>query len=78
MNKKSFIVTMSTFLLTTGLLYGAGHAFTIPWLMFHHEYIQLDTGFRVTTGSLVPGLIGLAASGCAELMYNMAYRRKKA
>ncbi|MBY0599231.1 hypothetical protein [Bacillus bingmayongensis] len=45
MKLKSFLVTFSTFVLTTGLFFLIGHLFTIPWLMFHHEYIDNTNGF---------------------------------
>lgn len=69
MNFKSFIVTFATLVLTTGLLFLIGHTFTIPWLMFHHEYTDDVNGFFITTGSFVPLIIGLCVSFIAEKIY---------
>ncbi|MDZ5609019.1 hypothetical protein U2I54_18605 [Bacillus pseudomycoides] len=76
MKLKSFLVTFSTFVLTTGLFFLIGHLFTIPWLMFHHEYIDNTNGFFISTGSVVPLLIGLIVSYSVEKIYSHNYRQK--
>lgn len=76
MKLKSFIVTFGSFVLTTVLLYLIGYVFTIPWLMFHYEYTDNANGFYVTTGSLVPFIIGLVISFIAEKIYIYKYRQK--
>lgn len=76
MKLKSFIVTFGSFVLTTGMLYLVGHMFTIPWLMFNHEYTENGNGFFVSTGSLVPLIIGLIVSFFAEKIYIYKYRQK--
>lgn len=62
MKLKSLIVTISSLVLTTGVLLLIGHMFTIPWLMFHHEYTNNANGFIISTGSFVPLIIGLIVS----------------
>ncbi|NHN31651.1 hypothetical protein [Paenibacillus agricola] len=76
MKFKSFIVTFATLVLTTGLLFLVGHTFTIPWLMFQHEYANNANGFFITTGSFVPLIIGLIVSFFAEKIYVYKYRQK--
>ncbi|WP_441294185.1 hypothetical protein [Bacillus sp. FJAT-27225] len=66
---KRFLVTIGAFLLVTGLLYGIGYTFRIPALMFKYEYTNDAEGFFVQTGSILPFLIGLAASYVAEKLY---------
>lgn len=73
MKFKSFIVSFSTLALTTGFFFLIGHTFTIPWLMFHHEYTNTN-GFFITTGSIVPLIIGLIVSFFAEKIYVHKYR----
>ena len=46
-----------------------GHTFTIPWLMFHHEYRDFEDGFTISTGSFVPLIIGLIVSFIAEKIH---------
>lgn len=72
----SFIIAFSSFVLTTGPLFLVGHMFTIPWLMFHHEYTDDANGFFITTGSLVPLIIGLIISLIAAKFYGYKYRQK--
>ncbi|WP_064092577.1 hypothetical protein [Rossellomorea aquimaris] len=74
MKLKGFIVTFGSFALATTLLYLFGYVFTIPWLMFQYEYTNNASGFLVTTGSLVPLIIGLAISFIAEKIYLYKYR----
>jgi hypothetical protein len=76
MKFKSFIVTFATLVLTTGLLFLVGHTFTIPWLMFHHEYTENANGFFITAGSFVPLIIGLIVSFFAEKIYIYKYQQK--
>jgi hypothetical protein len=74
MKLKSLIVTISSLVLTTGVLLLIGHMFTIPWLMFHHEYTNNANGFIISTGSFVPLIIGLIVSFFAEKIYVNRYR----
>jgi hypothetical protein len=74
MKLKSLIVTISSLVLTTGVLLLIGHMFTIPWLMFHHEYTNNANGFIISTGSFVPLIIGLIVSFFAEKIYVNKYR----
>lgn len=76
MKCKSFIIAFTSLVFTTGLLLLVGHIFTIPWLMFHHEYTDNANGFLMTTGSFVPLVIGLIASFIAEKIYTYKYRQK--
>ncbi|WP_040205955.1 hypothetical protein [Neobacillus jeddahensis] len=69
MKLKSFIVTIGSLVLTTGMLYLIGHMFTIPWLMFHHKYIVNGNGFYISAGSFDPLIIGLIVSFFAEKIY---------
>jgi hypothetical protein len=73
---KSFMVAFTTFVLTTGILYLVGHIFTIPFLMFHHEYADNVNGFYFEIGSLVPLIIGLIISVFAEKFYVYKHRQK--
>lgn len=74
MKLKSLIVTISSLVLTTGVLLLIGHMFTIPWLMFHHEYTNNANGFIISTCSFVPLIIGLIVSFFAEKIYVNKYR----
>jgi len=76
MKLKSFIVTFGSFVLSTGLLYLIGHLFTIPWLLFHYEYINNSKGFLISGGSFTPLLIGLAVSFFAEKIYIYKHDQK--
>ncbi|MGI8386839.1 hypothetical protein [Robertmurraya sp. P23] len=76
MKLKGFIVTFGSFALTTALLYLLGYVFTIPWLMLQYEYTDNASGFFVSTGSLVPLVIGLLISFIAEKIYIYKYRQK--
>ncbi|NHM31481.1 hypothetical protein [Neobacillus terrae] len=76
MKLKSFIVTFGSFVFSTALLYLIGHLFTIPWLMFHHKYIDNSNGFFISTGSFTPLLIGLAVSFFAEKIYLYKHHQK--
>lgn len=76
MKLNSFIVTFGSFVLTTGMLYLVGHMFTIPWLMFHHEYTVNENGFFISAGSLVPLIIGLIVCFFAEKIYIYKFRQK--
>lgn len=69
MKLKSFIVAMGALVSTAGILYLIGHTFSISPLMFHHEFFADSGGFTMTTGSLLPVLVGLAASYVAEKYY---------
>ncbi len=69
MNVKSFLVTFLALVLTTSVLFFIGHTFTIPWLMFHHEYRDFEDGFTISTGSFVPLIIGLIVSFIAEKIH---------
>ncbi|MBM7694534.1 ribose/xylose/arabinose/galactoside ABC-type transport system permease subunit [Peribacillus deserti] len=75
MKFKSFIVTFATLVFMTGLLFLVGHTFPIPWFMFHHEYTDNANGVFVTTGSVVPLIIGLIFSFFAEKIYVYKYRQ---
>ncbi|WP_316568772.1 hypothetical protein [Neobacillus sp. YIM B06451] len=75
MKLKSFIVVISAFIGTAGILYAIGHAFTITPLMFRHEFTSDSGGFNMTSGSFLPVLIGLLASFIAEKCY--LYKVKK-
>jgi ABC-type antimicrobial peptide transport system permease subunit len=72
----SLVVTLVTFVLTTGLLYLLGHIFTIPWLMFHYEFKNKVYGLSITAGSFVPIILGLLCSYFAERIYIYKYRQK--
>jgi hypothetical protein len=76
MKLKRFIVTFTAFVLTTGFLFLVGHLFTIPPFLFHHEYTDSTNGLFVTTGSILPLVIGLIVSFFAEKMYRNKYRQK--
>ena len=76
MKLKGFIVTFGSFALTTALLYLLGYVFTIPWLMFQYEYINNASGLFVSSGSIVPLIIGLVISFIAEKIYIYKYRQK--
>ncbi|MCP8969786.1 hypothetical protein [Ectobacillus ponti] len=69
MRKRARWISFWTFICTTALLYAAGHAFTIQWLMYRHEYMDQKTGFYVHTGSLAPAVIGVLAGLIAERIY---------
>jgi len=71
------MVVFGSFVLTTALLYLVGYVFTIPLLMFHHEYIDTATGSSITTGSLVPLIIGLFVIFFAEKIYYHKNRQRK-
>ncbi|MED4228170.1 hypothetical protein [Neobacillus cucumis] len=72
MKLKSFIVTFGLFILTNLI----GYVFTIPTLMFHYEYTDNTNGFFITTGSLVPIIIGLVISFISERIYIYKHRQK--
>lgn len=72
---KGFTVVFGSFVLTTALLYFIGYKFTLPWLMFHYEYTDTANGFFVTTGSMVPLIVGLAVSFFSEKVYFNKYKR---
>ncbi|WP_404330330.1 hypothetical protein [Mesobacillus maritimus] len=76
MKLKSFVVTFGSFVLTTALLYLIGHVFTIPLLMFHYEYTDNANGFFLTTGSLVPIIIGLVISFISERIYLYKHKHR--
>jgi len=76
MKLKSFIIAFSSLVLTTGLLLLIGHLFTIPWLMFQHEFTGNANGFTISTGSFVPLIIGLIVSFFAERIYVNRYQKK--
>lgn len=76
MNAKSFAVTFLSLAATTGILYFIGHWLSIPSLMFHHEFTSSQNGFVMTTGSLLPLLIGLIVSFFAERIYVNKTRQK--
>ncbi|WP_318509229.1 hypothetical protein [Bacillus sp. T3] len=73
MKLKSFIVAFGSFVLTSTLFYLVGYLFTIPWLMFQFEYTHNPNGFFVSTGSLIPIIIGLVVSFIAEKYYLYKY-----
>jgi hypothetical protein len=50
--------------------------FTIPWLMFHHEYSDNVNGLFITTGSMTPLIIGLVVSFLAEKIYIYQYQKR--
>ncbi|MFF0830676.1 hypothetical protein [Brevibacillus sp. NPDC003440] len=76
MNVKSFIVAFGSIVLTTALLYLIGYVFTIPLLMWHYEYTDSTNGFFVSTGSLVPLIVGLVISFIAEKIYIYKHQQK--
>ncbi|MBA9027306.1 hypothetical protein [Peribacillus huizhouensis] len=76
MKLKCFIVTFLSLVSTTVMLLLIGHLFSIPWLMFHLEYINNSNGFIISTGSFVPLIIGLIVSFFAEKIYVNKYRQK--
>ncbi|MEH7121444.1 hypothetical protein V7128_29190 [Neobacillus vireti] len=76
MKLKSFIVTFGSFVFTTTFLYLIGYMFTIPPLMFHYEFTDNANGFFITTGSLVPIIIGLVISFFSERIYLFKHRQK--
>ncbi|MEH7418678.1 hypothetical protein V7266_25785 [Neobacillus drentensis] len=69
MKLKGFLIVFVSFVLTTSLLYIVGYMFTIPPLMFHHQYTNTSNGFFISTGSLLPIIIGLVISFAAEKIY---------
>jgi hypothetical protein len=69
MTFKSFFVTFSALVLTTGILYLIGHAFTVPALMFSYESNNSAKGFDLTAGSFLPLIVGLIVSFFAEKFY---------
>lgn len=76
MKLKGFIVTLLALVLTTGGLFLIGHLFTIPWLMFHYEYINNAEKLSITTGSMVPLIIGLIVCFFVEKIYMNRHRQK--
>jgi hypothetical protein len=66
---KRFLVALGAFVLTAGILYGIGYTFKIPVLMWKYEYRSHSEGFFLQTGSVLPVLIGAAASYVAEKVY---------
>ncbi|WP_059170396.1 hypothetical protein [Bacillus sp. FJAT-27445] len=76
MKGKTFIVAISTLIGTAGMLYLIGHLFKIPMLMFHYDYTSTSNGFFMNTGSLLPLVIGLAASFAAEKFYVFKMKKK--
>lgn len=70
MKKRKFIVGLTTFLITTGLLFGIGYMFEIPWLMFHHEFTDPSTGLYTITGSVAPVVLGIMFSYFSERIIN--------
>jgi ribose/xylose/arabinose/galactoside ABC-type transport system permease subunit len=76
MTFKSMIVTLGTFLLTTGILYLIGHSFSITSLMFQYEFSSDSDGFFISGGSLLPLIIGLIASYLAEKIYVHRHRQE--
>ena len=76
MKLKSFIVAFGSFVLTTTLLYIVGYFLKIPWLMFDFKYTDKQNGFFISTGSLIPLLIGLVISFVAEKYYLFKYGQK--
>jgi len=76
MKLKSFIVTFGSFILATTLLYSIGYMFTIPALMFHYDYTDDANSFFITTGSLIPIIIGLVVSFFSERIYMYKHRQK--
>lgn len=70
MTLKHFPIAFITFALTTGLLVIIGDAFTIPWLMFHHESVDRINGLFTTTGSVIPLIMGLLVSLFVEKIFN--------
>ncbi|PLR78333.1 hypothetical protein CU633_05860 [Bacillus sp. V3-13] len=76
MKFKSLIVTLSTLVVTTSLLFLIGHLFTIPLLMFRYEYTNNASGVFISTGSIMPLIIGFIISFFAEKIYVHKYRQK--
>ena len=76
MKLKSFIVAFGSLVLTTTLLYLIGYIFTIPLLMFQYEYKNNVNGFFISTGSLIPIMIGLVISFISEKIYLYKNRKK--
>ncbi|MFC5541471.1 hypothetical protein ACFPOH_06725 [Ureibacillus suwonensis] len=70
------MIVLMTLVLTTGLLYLVGHLFTIPFFMFNHQYTDHSNGLYITSGSLIPFIMGLMASFLAEKIYIHKYRQK--
>ncbi len=66
MRAQHSMIGVSSFVATTILLYGIGHIWAVPWLMFHYEYQDGATGLFTRTGSFIPALLGLAASFLAQ------------
>lgn len=75
MKLKSFIVAFGSLVLTTTLLYLIGYIFSIPLLMFQYEYKDSVNGFFISTGSLIPIMIGLVISFVSEKVY--LYKHQK-
>lgn len=75
MNAARFLVAFLTLMGTTVGLYLLGHALSIPWLMFSHEFANDAGGFHYSVGSLVPLIVGVIASGVAEAIYTRKQRQ---
>ncbi|OZI11733.1 hypothetical protein CEW92_10575 [Bacillaceae bacterium SAS-127] len=78
MKRNRFVVAFSAFMLTTGILYFIGHLFTVPLLMFRYEYINYEDGYLISTGSIMPLILGLIISYCVDKVYMHKYRQKLA
>jgi hypothetical protein len=75
MTIRSLLVTLGTFIFTTGILYLIGHTFSIRWLMFYYELSSESDGFFISGGSMTPLLIGLFLSFIAEKIYVYKHRQ---
>ncbi|TFE01895.1 hypothetical protein [Jeotgalibacillus sp. R-1-5s-1] len=78
MKSKGFIVGVASFAVITLLLYLAGDVFQVPLLMFHNEYMNSTNGQIVSSGSLIPVVIGLSLSVLIQRIYINRYAQNLA
>ncbi|WP_227397293.1 hypothetical protein [Jeotgalibacillus aurantiacus] len=69
MKSKGYIVSVASFAVITLLLYLVGHVFQISLLMFQNEYMNSTNGQMVSSGSLIPIVIGLSLSVVIQRIY---------
>lgn len=78
MRGNRFVVAFSAFTLMTGILYLIGYLFTVPLLMFRYKYINYEDGYLISTGSMIPLIIGLIISYCVDKVHMHKHRQIKA
>ncbi|WP_210610390.1 hypothetical protein [Priestia flexa] len=70
-----FLITFGTFIFTTSLLMLIGEVFSISILRFNYEYMNDDTGFEISVGSIMPFVIGIAMGAIVEKMYEHSVKK---